>query len=547
MKPCDVLIVGGGLAAMKSAVTAAKSGLQVHWIVKKKVCGGASFYPMMDQVACQVSTGVPEEDALYMEEILDASQGMASREMNQIYIDTIRDRVQEFPEIGVHDYHLTEAKVACFASRPRPTYVWRDWPAIRKNMRAIAAATPNLTLMENTALLGILTEEGAAAGALVMTPEGLDTIPCKAMVLATGGMGNLYQHNLNTPDVSGDGQAVALLAGAQCINLEFNQFIPGFVSPAYKTVWRETTMPYMDGLTDETGRDLLKDILPDDARRKECLRLRGKHGPFTNRTLSRFFDIAMMKGILQKEGEVNGFGIRYAPEIAEDMSTYVHPYYLWLKQQHKLDLAKDEVFIAPFWHAANGGVKIDKECATTLPGLFAAGEVSGGIHGADRHGGHSTGSCLVFGYIAGNSAAAYAKEKQQAPVEDAGHAAQRLFKQEGSLTPQELLPQIRTLMFRKGNIIREEKSLLEALNQLKQWQRDFGPYPYLHDPKGWEDAVKARNFLLLGQALLTAMLNRKESRGSHYREDYPDTNPEYNKRFTLTWEDGKAVPREETA
>lgn len=542
---CDILIVGGGLASMKSAVTAAKSGQQVLWIVKKKVCGGASFYPMMDQVACQASTGVPEEDALYMEEILDASQGMADEEMNQIYIDTIRERVAEFPEIGVTDFYLTEPKVACFATRPRPTYVWRDWPKIRQNMRDIVDKTPNLTLRENTALLGILTHEGKVSGALVRTPEGLDTIACKAMVLATGGMGDLYQYNLNTPDVSGDGQAVALLAGAQCINLEFNQFIPGFVSPAYKTVFRETTMPYMDGLTDETGKDLLKEILPNDDDRAECLRLRGKHGPFTNRTLSRYFDIAMMKGILQKEGDITGFGIRYAPEIAEDMSTYVHPYYLWLKDQHKVDLAKDEVFIAPFWHAANGGVKVDKTCATSLPGLFACGEVSGGIHGADRHGGHSTGSCLVFGYIAGNSAAAYAKDSEHLPTEGAQEAAQRLFKKEGSLTPKELLPQIRNLMFRKGNVIREDKTLREGIEQLRQWQEDYGPYAYLDDPNAWEDAVKARNFLLLGQALFTAMLNRKESRGSHYREDYPETLSEYNKRFIVYWQDGQAKMQEE--
>lgn len=544
MKACDILVVGGGLAAMKSAVTAAKSGLEVSWIVKKKVCGGASFYPMMDQVACQVSTGVPEEDALYMEEILDASQGMASQEMNQIYIDTIRQRVEEFPEIGVTDFHLTEPKVACFASRPRPTYVWRDWPQIRKNMRDIVEKTPNLNLMENTALLGILTEGGAVSGALVRTPEGLDTIPCKAMVLATGGMGDLFQYNLNTPDVSGDGQAVALLAGAQCINLEFNQFIPGFVSPAYKTVFRETTVPYMHALTDENERDLLKDILPDDEERAECLRLRGKHGPFTNRTLSRYFDIAMMKGILNKEGEVTGFGIRYDEEIAQDMSTYVHPYYLWLKERHKVDLAKDEVFIAPFWHAANGGVKIDKTCATSLPGLFACGEVSGGIHGADRHGGHSTGSCLVFGYIAGNSAAAYAKDQPQLPTENAQDAARRLFSQQGSLTPEALLPDIRRLMFRRGNVIRQEQVLKEGIAQLKTWQQDFGPFPYL-EGKGWEGAVKARNFLMLGQALLTAMENRKESRGSHYREDYPDTREEYNRRFTIALQGEDIQVREE--
>lgn len=533
MKQTDILVIGGGLAAIKSAITASRSGLRVTMAVKTRLCGGASFYPMMDMVACQCATGVPEEDESYLSEIMDASLGMADEEMNRIYIRDIAQRVLEFPELGVDNAALTDPKVACFAKMARPTYAWGDWPHIRKNLRRILAQTPNIELLEGHSLLSLLKTDGAISGAVLLCHGERIGLAAKSVVLATGGMGDLYAYNLNTPDVSGDGQALALTAGADLINLEFLQFIPGFVSPAYKTVFRETTIPYLAGLADADGNDLLAQYLPDETERAECLRLRSAHGPFTCRTGAKWFDIAMMEEILKQGEPLQGFPIRYKAEIAQSQFTFVGPYVRWLKREHGVDLARDVVYIAPFYHAANGGVKIGKDCETSIPGLFACGEVSGGIHGADRLGGQSTGSCLVFGRIAGENAARYASGCTQRTPQCMDEALARDYHGQGNLAPDDLLAPIRGLMYRAGGIIREERSLESALGQLRDWQAQYNALDWLNKPQAAAQAAKAMHFLVLGQALLSAMLCRRESRGSHFRQDHPETSGGSPKRHIV--------------
>lgn len=546
MLTTDILIIGGGLAALKSAVSALSSGLQVTVAVKGRLCSGASFYPMMDMVACQASIGEPGADEQYLEEIMDASMGMADEEMNRVYIRDIRQRVREFPEIGVDRYRESDPKVACFATRARPTYVWSDWTRIRQNARAIFDAQSNARLLENTAVIALLTRAGTVNGAVLRRGEEREVIACRSIVLATGGFGDLFEHNLNTPDVSGDGQALALAAGASLINLEFLQFIPGFISPAYKTVFRETALPYADGLQTCDGRDLLEAYLPNPADRAECLRMRSAHGPFTCRTIAKYFDIAMMAEILRDPGPTRGFALRYRKEILQSKFTFIKPYVDWLREEKGVDITSQPIYIAPFYHAANGGVKIGRDTQTAVRGLFACGEASGGIHGADRLGGHSTGSCLVFGKIAGDNAARFAMGCQPLSIEPEQErdALMALYGGEGTLEPEPLLGQIRRLMWRAGGIIREEKPLAEAISQLCQWRENFAAMPWLDTTKA-EQAVKAAHFLTLGQAVLTAMQNRRESRGSHYRADYPHLENAYAGRFEITQAEGGLCLREE--
>lgn len=543
----DILVVGGGLAAIKSGIEASKSKLRVVIATKGQLCGGASFFPMMDMLACQASTGVPAEDAMYLDEIMDASLGMADEAMNRIYIRDIRKRVAEFPEIGVDHFHITEPKIACFAKTARPTYVWSNWPHIRENARRIIAGKENISLIEKTNLIGILTCDRCVNGAVFLSTDGeLLTVHCKSIILATGGMGDLFEHNLNTQDVSGDGQVLALHAGASLINIEFNQFIPGFLSPAYKTVFRETSIPYMETLRTEDGMDLLAAYLSDPADRKRCLELRATHGPFTNRTIARYFDIAMMTEILKGDDDGKGFRIRYRPDILNNDKTFLRPYIAWLKDTKGVDLSTDEIRIAPFFHAANGGVKINTACSSSVNGLYACGEVSGGIHGADRLGGHSSGSCLVFGAIAGENAARYASGVDFSQVGDVEMMLRQNYGGNGLLTPDDLLPKIRRLMFRNAGIIREAEKLNAALTQLQTWQSDYSALPFIQNRQSALNAVKTAHFLVLGQALLTAMLARNESRGSHYRKDYPEMEKSYEKRHLIYLQDGRISVKDES-
>ncbi len=535
----DIVVIGGGLAALRAGMTAARSGMQVLLLLKDRLCTGSSFYPMMDMVACQCADGTPEGDARFLREILDTSLGMGDEQMNRLYIQRIPEAVRRMPELGIHP-RLTDPKPACFAQTARPTYCWSGWESIRRDARALFAAHPNVTLWEHAFAVDLVVRDRRVIGVTASTPDGLETIACRSVVLATGGFGDLFEHSLNTPDVSGDGQVLALRAGAKLINLEFLQFIPGFLSPAYKTVFREPALPYARRMTDDAGNDLLARYLPSEADRQECLRLRSTHGPFTSRSLAKWFDIAMMEEILRGD-TVRGFRLQYEPEILDVQFTFVTEYVRWLREQKHVDIVRDEIRIAPFYHAANGGVKIDAQCQTGVAGLFACGEVTGGIHGADRQGGNSTGSCLVFGDIAGDSAARYAMGCEQViPTAAETEASLLAHYADGSSrhTPQDILPALRRLMWRTANVVREEGALAAASETLAQWQQGYAPLPLLRDPRACREAVKAANFLTLGQALLGAMRARRESRGSHYRKDYPEISPAFAYRLETDWHDG---------
>lgn len=503
-------------------------------VVKGRLCSGASFYPGMEMVACQSCVG-GEERALWLEEILRTSCGVASRALNRVYVENIAGAVERFPEIGVEHAKRTDPKVACFAERMRPTYAWGDWDGIRVQARA-RLEEAGVEVMERTRLMAILKADGRVCGCVCANGEELFSLAAPAVILCTGGFGDLYQHNLNTPDVSGDGQALALAAGASLINVEFLQFIPGFLSPAYKTVFREMSMPYIVDYRQADGLDLFGGYPIGAAERAECLRLRATHGPFSFETSARHFDIAMMRAIARCGG--SGVAVRYDPRICEDDFSFIGPYVRWLRETRGIDIARDEIRIAPFYHAANGGVRIDDRAMTRVRGLFACGEVSGGIHGANRQGGMSTGSCLVFGELAGKHAADYAAKARPAAFtrSDAQSELERVYGSgEGRGDPEAVTNEIRSLMWEKASIVRSEATLSAALDALDALDGQYCAGRRVLEGATRNACVRAAHHLTNARALLTAMRNRRESRGAHYREDYPWHDDErFLRRFEVT-------------
>lgn len=342
------------------------------------------------------------------------------------------------------------------------------------------------------------------------------------MILAGGGLGGLYQHSINPADLTGSTHFLAAKAGAGLINLEFNQFIPGFLSHPYKTVFREGTLKYCTGLIDSDGRDVLCDYLKTPEAYKHCLDIRETHGPFTSSYESRYFDFALMSCS-------DGGTIRYSPALSNDPRQYVQDYIRWLQTEHNIDITKDIIRIAPFYHAANGGIAVDHRCETRVAGLFACGEAAGGIHGANRLGGMATGSCLVFGELAGQSACQYAKNlalpvlsasQIRTGMESAYTCCDSMFDDpvsESLLPPDKMTARIRQLMWEYGNVTRTKDKLSDAIREIDMMAMSLNQYSF---PKT-ADVMKAVQFADLSRAMLIAMLNRQESRGSHYREDYP--------------------------
>ena len=510
MERFDVLILGSGLAGLRAAVTAAKSGAKCALVTAGTLCGGASFYEGMEMVACQCSDGTAIGDRAWLDEIDEVSGHLASRAMMRIYVDRIADEVRRMPEIGIEKTARTDGKIACFARQPRPTYAWGRWPVIRENARA-RLREAGVTVLEQSRALALLTDGAQAVGAAVFTPDGLKAIRSGAVVLATGGIGGLYRHSLNPPDVCGQGQALAASVGARLTGMEFLQFIPGFLRPAYKTVFREMSIPYVKSFTFSDGRPLLPG--PDAA---EILRLRAGHGPFSCDTLSREFDLAIARGMAFGQ---EGVWVEYDPAILDDRSMFLRPYCRFLKEKCGVDIARDRILIAPFCHACNGGVEIGPDAATAVPGLFACGEVSGGLHGANREGGMSTGSCLVFGDIAGEEAAKFARENPAGgAAPDPAPALTALYGDgDGAGDPAAVLEEIRGLMSRHAGIMRTGEGLLEARGRIRALKRTYRAGG--RAAGGDRDAAAAQLALITADHMLSQMLARPLSVGAHFRAD----------------------------
>ncbi len=564
-KSYDVVVIGSGLAGITAAFRAADARASVLLCSKTRLCSGSSFYPMMDTLHCQCTIDEQDEE-LFMQDIRDCSARMNDAYMNRYYITHIRDCLRYFAGLGIPVHKLPEPKLACFASHPHDLYYWKDWDAIRKSLYTAIAQKENLALSEQADLISVIRDNPDAPKACGVCLYHRDTntyefVPARAVILATGGFGALYKHNLNSPDVSGDGQAIALKAGASLINLEFNQFIPGFISPGYKIVFREGSLDYCDGLYDVNGINVLREQFVSDEEMRNCLKLRAPHGPFTTADGSGAFDLALLKAALTAPD--NGVRIGYRREILNDPRSYVADYIQWLKEIFHIDIVQDSITIAPFFHAANGGILVDHQCQSSLPGLFACGECAGGIHGADRLGGNASGSCLVFGSLAAESAVRYAadtavsipaKEEILQQLQTACRAADgdSLHQSQNSrsasdgrssLEPSAVILRVKEIMWQYANIARDQAGLETASAQVRELKAQYHPWPLLTRdaaPKP-ETVFQAEHFLPLAEAILLSMSQRRESRGGHYRSDYPKQDPAFAKRIAIRLDQGVPI------
>lgn len=541
---CDVLVVGAGLAGLRAAYDCAAAGLQVQLAVKGTLCSGASFYPLTAALGSQMPKD-EEDKAVFLEEVLETGAGVADPELVQVIIEEIVAESRRLPEIGIHQIeHMLKDRAACFAKRRRLMADWGGWDEIRGRAREIFGRLENVVIRERYDLVRLIEAEGRMAGAILCDREDvLYTVHTGAVILATGGYCGMYKHSLNTPDVCGIGHSAALDVGAELINIEFMQFIPGLTAPRYQTLFNEYTLTHTDYTENDIGQNILKGYLPADVTQEQCFADRALHGPFTTDDRSRYFDLAIMDDAIRRHNE-KGFTLHYSPEIFNEQNAYCVSYIPFLKSVG-VDLHTQKISVAPFAHCANGGIRIDKDGATAVPGLYAAGEVSGGVHGADRHGGLATACSIVFGARTAAAAAKYVKTGGSIPDYEDGAAVAALQNWldvgEAKHSAREVHNAVSELLWYRGNVLREGKLLQEGLEQLRALQRDYNAIRAA-EHTSLRFAIQVFHDLRTAQALLMAMLARQESRGSHFRSDYPSRVPEWEgKRLVLKEKDGALI------
>lgn len=531
----DVLIMGAGLAGIMAAIWAARSGARVAIASSGPICSGSSFYPGTWGLGL-VGPESREDEADLAETILQIGEGMADPELVRCLTSGIQDGVRELQTLGVA---LKEAVnkgekefIPCFDHKNR------DWHGIVKESarEALRAELKRLEVTElpQTTITDLFFRNGRISGAGGVRKAGgrweFFTVQCDSVVIASGGLGGLFSRRLNTSDVTGMGQYLALKAGASLINLEFMQMMPGYITPAPKTIYNEKVFRYSEFSDSKTGRSVFSDWSREEL--KARMEIRSTHGPFTCRLGSGQVDIRLFEACLKNQ---EGVRLTYQKELKEHQPEFVRTYFQWLKEEKGLTI-DDPVQIGIFAHAANGGIQIDCHGGCGVEGLYACGEATGGMHGADRLGGLSTANGLVFGKRAGIQAAKWSLShaKAQESLEDTVSWT-------ATWIPgaEELTEQIRQINFQAAMVIRREETILAALKQLAaireegerrrlplcEFQEEIGEAEReTSDPAGARQYRLTRELegtLLLSEALLRAALMRRESRGSHYRADFP--------------------------
>lgn len=552
---CDYLVAGSGLAGIRAAFDCAKTGKKVLWLTDGNLCSGSSFYPLTAGLGSQLPDD--EEDIpVFLEEVLETGCTMADPVLTEIVIREITEQIRKLPEIGMQPERCINNRPACFAKKDRLLYAWRGWDTIRENVRKIFAAKPNVTVREHCDLARLDVRDNAVKGALFTNENGqLCYAHCGALILATGGYCGLYKHSLNTNETTGVGHSVAMDAGADLINLEFLQFIPGFTKPVYKLLFSETTLRRAVAVKNADGEDALEDYLkelPEEDRvsMKDCLEDRAMHGPFTTEDRSRYFEQAMMKDAQEYHREC-GFEITFDPGIAEDDNGFIRKA-REMYAKFNIDLSKDRIWLGSFAHCCNGGIRIGAYGETCVDGLFAAGETAGGVHGADRHGGMATAAALVFGSRAAQGAEKYLKEREGAgPTSDSGigrdaeQAAEELIawitpEKDGGLSAESILKELEEKLWYECNCCREGNRLKELLGWIRDTRRAYDARKAA-ETECLKKALRTFHGLRTAEALVLAMLERDESRGPHYRSDCPEKKKELDGRRVLVAENGGKI------
>lgn len=524
---CDVLVLGSGIAGVSAALDAAEAGCDVVLACQGQLFSGSSFYPGTWGLGLIGPDGSDDEEDL-ARTIMDVGCGVADPELVRTLVGGIAPAIQSVRERGVK-----LRRAAASAERefiPCFDHKHRDWNGIEfESFRQVMGAEIErlgICVLPGWQALELVKRDGAVCGAAMFGDGALHYVSAKAVVLATGGYGSLFKYHLCTEDVQGVGQGLALQAGAQLVNMEFMQMMLGHVSPAPKTIFNEKVYRFAEfravGCAGSPATDCVgsRDALSAGA--KSLLDARSGHGPFTSRLETGLVDRELYRAFLADD---RGVEVTYSEEMKQNPPEFVCTYFDWLKDAKGLTW-DDPVRVGLFAHAANGGVRIDSDAWTGVPGLFAAGEVTGGMHGADRIGGLSTANGLVFGGIAGRSAAKRASELD-ADSSLEGVEAPPLAQAPVSIgfdcfavpEAKARFAALQDLMYRNAMCIRTEEGLTSALAAIREMRAEVDER---REPAAnAADVAYAYGFLHrlnTAEAVVSAALARPDSLGSHYRE-----------------------------
>jgi succinate dehydrogenase / fumarate reductase, flavoprotein subunit len=552
----DVLVIGSGGAGLRAAIEASAAGVSVGMISKCLL--GKAHTVMAEGGIAAALANVDDRDSwkVHFADTMRGGQYVNNWRMAELHAKEAPDRVRELEAWGAVFDRTKDGRIL------QRNFGGHKYPRLahvgdRTGLEMIRTLQDHgvhrgIDVHMEVCVLALLKDGGRVAGAFAYDRERgrFKIYRGKAVILATGGVGKAYKITSNSWDCTGDGHALAYEAGAELIDMEYLQFHPtGMVWPPSVRGMLVTEGVRGEGgiLTNVDGRRFMFDFIPDNykaqtadheeegwrytqgdkqARRPPELLTRDHVARCIVREIKEgrgtphggvYLDISWIK---KKIGNAEEHIKRKLPSM-----------YHQFKQLGDVDITKEAMEVGPTTHYIMGGVRVDADTQmSSVPGLFAAGECAAGINGANRLGGNSLSDLIVFGKRAGEFAARYAKETSlgsidPAMIKSAAEAALRPFESSDGENPYTVQRDLQEIMQHNVGIVRDESEMHSALDHLKTLgeragkvgltgNRDFNP--------GWHTALDLRNLLTVSEAITRAALERKESRGAQFREDYPD-------------------------
>ena len=525
---CDVLVIGGGAAASRAAYEAKR--LHPKLKVLMGVAGAYGTSGSTNLIASE-SLGINapfdfmkdgDHPDVYYQDMIETGDGLSDPSLCRIIADESCDRVKELMDLGLRfdeeRGHPIQRKLSgCTKARSLTCGGSTGREIVKVLKREISRA--GVEVMEHVRVLDLNQDDhGRVSGAIGFSKKSPLFVGAKAVVLASGGAGQIFRHNVNPPSLEGDGWCMAYRAGARFVNMEFFQIGPAVFYPKIKFIIHSHLWRLRPRLTNSLGEEFLPRYCPSGVSPDEVLSLKAMSYPFSVRTAAMFLDIAIFKEVMSGRGTPTGGVYLDLTHVGRAALEERAPITYRTLKQAGADLSQKKIEIGMVVQNFNGGILIDGSGSTGVEGLFAAGEVTGGVHGADRPGGNNLIDTQVFGFRAGRAAAEHAINTE--PNRIRINTPENFEMDPSSPEDEKLIARSADLYDSNLTIVRTKGGLEEILHFV--------------DSQRAHRSLFVKNRLMLGAILATAALTREESRGTHYREDFSEKNPAWTKRLIIS-------------
>jgi succinate dehydrogenase / fumarate reductase flavoprotein subunit len=558
----DVLIIGAGGAGLRAAIEAADKGVRVGLICKSLLGKAHTVMAEGGMAAAMANNDDRDNWKVHFADTMRGGQYVNNWRMAELHAKEAPDRVRELEGWGAVFDRTPDGRInqRNFGGHryPRLAHVGdRTGLELIRTLQDHAVYKGMTVHMEHT-VIELLLDGGRVAGCLAYDRERgrFHVFSAKAIVLATGGIGRAYKITSNSWECTGDGHALAYRVGAELIDMEFIQFHPtGMVWPPSVRGILVTEGVRGEGgiLKNKEGRRFMFDDIPDNYKPQTASdpdegwryvqgdkSARRPPELLTRDHVARCINREVKAGRGSPHGGVF-LDIAWINEKIKDSETHIRrklpSMYHQFKELADLDITKEVMEVGPTTHYVMGGIRVDADSQmSTIPGLYAAGECASGINGANRLGGNSLSDLIVFGQRAGQYAAEFSRKNVAARLDDgainaAMKAALEPFDRgDGGENPYKVQADLQETMQALVGIVRTESEMMQAHTKIQEFKARaarVGVSGHREYHAGWHTALDLRNLLTVSECVAVSAIERKESRGGHFREDYPEKSPEF--------------------